>query len=113
MNTRNPNDISPVFFVFWALLGIGGAIFFYGNRDAGLKRKLWPYFIAVVGLSFLSFTWYLQGAVPLPFVVLIPAIMFINIKMTRFCDSCGRTVVSRNLFAPAKFCQGCGAELTP
>jgi fatty acid desaturase len=113
MNTQNAQHVFPVFFVIWALLGVGGALFFYGNRDASLKRKLWPCFIVLVGLLFLGFTWSLLGSIPLPFVVLIPVIMFINIRMTRFCDSCGRTVVSRNLFAPAKFCQGCGAELKP
>jgi hypothetical protein len=103
--------IFPVFFVVWALLGIGGAIFFYGGENPGLKRKLYPYYIVLISIVFVGFTWYIEGHVPPFLAVMVVAIAFINLRATRFCNSCGRMAISRNLFTAPKYCQGCGARL--
>ena len=104
-------DIFPVFFVIWGLLGIGGAVFFYGGENAGLRRKLYPIYIVLISVVFIGFTLYVQGRVPLFLAVIVPAIAFLNLRITRFCNSCGRMVVSRNLFVAPKYCQSCGARL--
>jgi len=106
------SDIFPLFFVIWAILGIGGAIFFYGNRDAALKRKIFPYFLLLIGIAFVGFTFYMQGQVPIFMIVAVVAVLILNFRMTRFCDACGQMVVSRALFVTPKYCQKCGAKLS-
>jgi hypothetical protein len=105
------SDIFPVFFVIWALLGIGGALFFYSGQNAGLKRKLHPFYIVLISVVFVGFTWYMSGQLPLFLVIMVVVIAVINIRITRFCNSCGRMVISRILSQAPKYCQGCGASL--
>ena len=105
-------DAMKVLFGIWILLGIGGALFFYGSENAALKRKLYPLFLLLITAVFLGFTFFLQGSLPLFLTVAVVVIGFMNLRMTRFCDACGRMVVSRAFFVAPKFCQGCGAKLT-
>jgi hypothetical protein len=43
-----------------------------------------------------------------PALALVP-IFLINIRATRFCNSCGRTLLKQPLFAKASPCKYCGA----
>jgi hypothetical protein len=105
------HEIFPLFFIVWLLLGIGGAIFFYGSRDAALKRRLFPFFIVFTSALFIGFLFYIQGRIPVVLAIAVLAIGFFNLKATRFCDACGQMVISRMPFASPKYCQRCGAEL--
>ncbi|MGD9636839.1 MAG: hypothetical protein AB7G28_16450 [Pirellulales bacterium] len=114
MNPRI-ETIFPIFFGVWLVLGISSAAFFYFNRNATLKRKVFPPFVIFVGVLFLTFAG-LMGPAREPFflVVIIPfvaLITFVNIRNTRFCDACGKTLVSQNPFTRPKFCSSCGADL--
>lgn len=105
------SDLAKVIIGGWILLGIVGAVFFLGGDNAALKRKLFPYFITLICGVFFVLIWFIQGQIPLPFFILVPVIGWLNLRMTRFCDGCGRMVISRNLFVSPKYCQGCGARL--
>jgi len=103
----------PAFFVLWVTMGVVFSAFFYLNKDAALKRKVWPIVSIVTGLVFVGYV--LSMGTPahvlvimIPFVALIT---LINLRVMRFCDECGRTVRTRSAFAPAKFCPHCGAPL--
>jgi hypothetical protein len=110
MNART-NEMFPVFFVVWGLLAVGGAIFFYGGENAALKRKLHPFYIVLISVVFIAFTYYIQGRIPIFMTAMVVVIAVMNLRITRFCSSCGRMVISRNLFVAPKYCQGCGAKL--
>lgn len=100
------------FFVFWMVLGIGGAAFFLGSRNAGLKRKALPLYIVAISVIFLGFIYFADGTVPWLVLVFVPLIGLLNIRMTKFCNSCGATIISRNFFSTPRYCQMCGAKLT-
>ena len=110
-----PERIFPIFFGVWIVLGIASAAFFFLNHNAALKRKVFPPFVIFIGVLFLAFVILMGFArdrfffvVMVPFVALIT---FLNIRSTRFCDACGKTLVSQNPFSRRKFCSKCGADL--
>jgi uncharacterized protein (DUF983 family) len=48
------------------------------------------------------------------FYLAVPAVILIsllNIRATKFCDSCGKMVMNQNVLSPPKYCSKCGAEL--
>src|SRR4051812_37868066 len=104
--------VPPLYWLFltvWVLLGVGSAWFFLGSRDARLKRVIFPWFITLVGALFCGFVLLLTEA----WVVLVVApatalIGFLNIRLTKFCDHCGRTLHNPSLFTPMRFCPSCG-----
>jgi hypothetical protein len=105
----------PIFFGVSIVLGAASSAFFLLNRNATLKRRIYPAFVIGVGVLFLIFVWLM--AVPDDvsfFCVMVPGVVLItllNIRNTRFCNSCGRTVFTQNPFASPKFCSKCGASL--
>jgi len=103
------------FMVLWVLLGLGSFLFFHFNRNAALKRRVWPVFIVAIGLILGGFVYFSMGREqPLVLYFMVPAILlisFFNIRTTRFCDSCGRTLHRQPVFSRAQFCPQCGAEL--
>ena len=105
-----------VFVLVWSLLGLTSFLFFHFNRHTALKRRILPTFVIGVGALFLGVVYYFIGSQhPLVFVFAVPAvaaISFMNIRMTRFCESCGRTLHRQPLFWKPSFCSHCGAELT-
>lgn len=110
-----PERVFPIFIGTWILLGIVSAAFFFFNLNAVLKRKVFPPFVIFVGVLFLAFG-ILMGFArnPFFFVVMVPfvaLITYVNICNTRFCDSCGKTLVSQNPFIQPKICSKCGAKL--
>jgi len=109
----DPDQVVLTFFIFWAVLGIGGGSFFFFSKNVELKRKLHPVFVFSAGILFILFAYLLRLPV-IAFVITIPAVIFItmvNLKVTKFCDECGKTNVSHNPFSIPKFCSKCGAAL--
>jgi hypothetical protein len=110
---ENANQIFPIIFVVWIVLGIAGFALFYLNPNVAFKRRYFRWYAVVVGVLFLGF-----GAamgIPLqalafiaPFVGLI---MYLNIRATQFCNDCGRTVIQQIPFSRPEFCPKCGARL--
>jgi hypothetical protein len=103
------------FMAVWVLLGLGSFLFFHFNRNAALKRRVWPVFIVAVGLVFGGFMYLSMGQQPQVLYLGVPAIIlisFLNIRTTRFCDSCGKTLYQQPIFSRTQFCPHCGAQLT-
>ena len=107
------DQIFPVFFGVWVVLGLFSAGFFFLNRNASLKRKLWLPLIIATGVLFLGFMW-AMGFPQEAFFLAVPAVALItllNLRTVRFCNSCGATLMSQNPFAKPAFCSKCGAKL--
>ena len=102
-----------IFISVWAVLGLISFLLFFVNKNAQLKRKIFPVFIIGIGIAFAGFVTWMFYPHP-PYLIAYPAIVlisFLNIKMTKFCDECGKTNFSQNAFSALKFCQKCGASL--
>lgn len=100
--------------IFW----ITGELFFRFSPGAMLKRILLPiYHVSLVvfaGLLFWRFVggWRFLSEKPV-FLIVAPAlalICFLNIRSTRFCDSCARMIFERPLTRRRRVCE-CGASL--
>jgi biotin transporter BioY len=119
MGNWTDKDVFPYFSALWIILGITGFLLFHIKRDAEFKRRWFPPFVISTGVLFLGFVWLITSLNPnkndpiaemlfgVPFVILI---MFLNIRMTKFCSNCGKTAYPRTFSAP-KFCSDCGASL--
>lgn len=110
MDFENAGDVA--FAVTWITLGVISFLFFNFSRNARLKRKLWPAFNAVTGTLFVAYVGVKGGRSALsvmgPFMLLIT---IGNIKLTKFCDSCGAISIRRSLLSPNRYCSKCGEEL--
>ena len=84
-------DLFPVFFSVWILLGLFSAGFFFLNKNAAFKRKVWPPFVVLTGVLFVAFALALR--IPgQALVVMVPAVVlitFFNLRTVQFCDGCG------------------------
>jgi hypothetical protein len=100
------------FGVFVALmLGFGAAIswLLFFNRNAALKRRLFPVLVVLGSLVFVFYT--LDTGSPPLFVAFIVPITLLNLWITRFCDACGATVISQKLWQRPRECTKCGRPL--
>lgn len=104
----------------WVVLGITSIFLFYDNKNTVFKRKWFPRFVILVGILFMIFStaslatsarsledWSMLAA-EAPIVAIIT---YLNIKLTRFCDNCGSTLIPQIRWTPIRFCPKCGAEL--
>jgi hypothetical protein len=101
------------FFAVWMTLGVVSFLFFQFNRNARLKRTLWPVFVITASALFIVFMSSMGFRGP-AWYIFIPAIVLItilNLRNTRFCSTCGRTIHSQNILSPPRFCPKCGSEL--
>ncbi len=103
-----------VFFVFWIALGIGGALFFYTSKNAGLKRTVFPIYSIFGSIVFISFGWFIGGSNDSLFFIVpfVSLITFLNIRNTKFCDNCGKTIYNRAWFQSLKECPKCNYPFT-
>ncbi len=109
----NPDEIFPMFFGTWVVLGIISFIIFFVSKDAQLKRKLWKTFVIGTGALFIGFV-YLMGFGDEAFYIMVPAVIlisFLNIRVTKFCDACGKTIINQNFLGKPEFCSKCGEKL--
>lgn len=115
MNTEQVESYFPVFIFVWIAFGIASWIFILTRSTAASKRKWFCRICILAGIIFGLFTALVMIAwrQPLPLLFVLPfigLIMWLNIKMTRFCDSCGKMTVCQNILNPFKFCPKCGTE---
>jgi hypothetical protein len=103
------------FFYFagvWAVLGIGNFLFLTLNRDARLKRRVFPWILAGAGVLLVAFA---AWVLPLLHVlILIPVLVLASwlvLRQMRFCDTCGRTLTEPSLVERMQSCSKCGARL--
>ncbi len=98
-------DGSPV--CFMAL----GYAFFALNRNAALKRVVWPFFLGAVCVYFLI-RMALHGPIQILFVIgpILAFVFFVGLRAAVFCPSCGSTFRNMNLWGGAKLCPKCGAN---
>ncbi len=108
----NPDEVWPIFVGVWIVLGAASFVIFFLGEDAQLKRKLWPPFVIGSGILFLLFGYILgfRGEALYFMVPAVAVITGINLKSTKFCDSCGKTAFTQSLFSAPKFCAKCGAK---
>lgn len=118
-NASHTAAIDPVFFgftVFWVALGLAAFAFFYLNRDAELKRRIFPFYIGGLGVISVIFVGWLGGWQPVVLMITVPLIglnTFLSLRTTKFCSGCGRTLFKQPLLSPAKICRHCGSSLDP
>ena len=113
MPSSSPDQIFPIFFGVWVVLGLISVAFFFLGRNASLKRKVWPPLTIATAILFVGFVW-AMGFPSHVFLILIPAvaiITFLNLRSVKFCDACGRTIMNQIPFSPPRFCSKCGAKL--
>lgn len=98
------------FFVCWIALGVGSWLYVRSRPGAAAKRRAHRVFTVVAGLIFTAFaTWTDPRAV----IIVIPAVVLItwlNLRYTRFCDNCGKTITAQP-FQKIAFCPRCGTAL--
>jgi len=113
MANGSVNPPFPVFFGVWFVISFGSAAFFRLNKNASLKRKVWAPFLVVTSLVFIGVVWTITKRVEVLYF-LVPAVCLltlVNLRMVRFCDSCGDTVRSQSPWRKPAFCPKCGAHL--
>ncbi|WP_334078830.1 hypothetical protein [Microbulbifer sp. M83] len=109
----NADEMFPVFFGIWGVLGLIGFVMFFLGKDAQLKRKLWKPFVIATGALFIGFVCFM-GFGGETLYIMVPAtvlITFLNIRSTKFCDACGKTIINQNFLVEPEFCSKCGEKL--
>lgn len=112
MPSSSAEQVFPIFFGVWVVLGLFSAAFFFLNKNAVLKRKVWPPFVVVTGMLFLGFTWAMGFPAQVMYVAVpaVIAITLLNLRAVQFCGSCGATQMSQNPFSKPAYCSKCGAQ---
>jgi len=105
-------ELELIVFGVWAVLVIGSICFFFGSKNAKLKQRVLPWFIAGVGTLFTFVVLFFSGQ-PDILLIVVPAVIligYLNIRMTKFCESCGATVINQAWFTKFRYCSHCAAE---
>lgn len=107
------NDIFFSYFGIWFVLSILISAFFWFNKNAALKRRLWPPVMILSAFLFLFFISQMGENAPSLFIMtpLAALAAFLNIRGVRFCSECGKIHLPKSLFFPPKYCLKCGADL--
>jgi len=100
--------------IFWFVFANIGMWYFFIDRNAARKRRLWPIVVILVNGSFIGIVLGL-GLRGTGLALMIPAILLISaaqIYKVRFCDNCGATVglLTRGILPPAS-CNKCATDL--
>jgi len=105
-------EFYPWFVGIWIVLMILG-FWFYFSKNIELKKRWFPIFMVGGGVLFVGFVLLLSGQ-PMFLIIVIPGvtlITYLNIRNTKFCESCGRTVYNHMWFSKIEYCAKCGAKL--
>ena len=106
-----PDVILPLFLAVWLAL-LGFVSLFYLKASLAARRRWHPFVVIGSALVFLAFVTVILPASS--FVVIVPAVAllsFLNYKMTKFCNTCGETVVQRPPWRALSACPKCGGRV--
>ena len=107
-----PKALFPGFFVLWIALGVAGFYFFHVEKDAARKRLYFPRFMIGAGALFaLVVALLIPWPAVLLFLPFVALITWMNIRMTRFCSACGKTIVNQQWWTKMRYCPYCGEKL--
>lgn len=97
--------------VFISLL-VANAVIFSIRREPEFKRRYMPWAGVVMSLPLfaLPIIQFWPSPVSLIIVFGFSLIVFLNFKLTKFCDKCGKFRYNRQMFEPMRFCSVCGEE---
>src|ERR1700737_2781954 len=100
MNAPDARTHHLIVFAVWIVIGIGATCFFFGSKNAKLKRRVFPWFVIGAGATFVVYVILTTDRSPfeLLFFPVIGLITFLNIRMTKFCDSCGAMIFNQTWF---------------
>ena len=107
------DQLFPILLAAWVAFCVSGFALFYSSRNLAFKRRFFPWYILVVSVLFLGFLAAMGTGVPLLAMMapLVALTGYLNLRRTRFCGACGRTVVNLKSFATPEFCSSCGTSL--
>ena len=110
----DPETVFLIAFATLAVLAIVYQLAVVKSQNVGLRKKLFlPLNIAVPVL--MIGTMYLMNFPAIIILIAIPlatGVTLINIKITSFCETCGKPVISFFMFPKENFCSKCGSKLT-
>ena len=106
-------DIVPIFFAGWIALGVAGFFLFYVSKNVQFKRRYFRWYMTLAGVLLISFGLGMGFPLQMLFIMLLGVglITFLNIKMTKFCDNCGKTIINQMWFTKVEYCAKCGGKL--
>lgn len=97
-----------------ALFSLAFFLFFKLNKNARLKRVVFPIVHIAVTAGFLFLFWNMSQASFGPaFLILVAfaaAIGISNYRNIAFCDECGATSYSKGIFKRPSECSSCGSK---
>ncbi len=96
------------------LLGLGSFLFLRFNKNARVKRVVFPVIQIIGTVAFLFFVWSMwDGEIGLfiyVFSAIAVAIGILNYRRTAFCDSCGAMSFSSSIFGRPTSCSACESK---
>jgi hypothetical protein len=102
-----------IWFVLCLAISLFAWFYFRGNKDVGRKKLFHRRIVIIGGATF--FLLIALSGMPWPFLLIagafIALIMYMNIRNTMFCGSCGRTTYNYEWWSRIEFCSKCGAKL--
>jgi hypothetical protein len=106
----------PLYFIGWAFL----AIFIWlwiRSRPTPQEKKLWSDRMSIIlgvfvtgFICFILMLWKQYSGIPI-FVAFGALIVYLNVRNTFYCESCGKRSTSHNWFTRSFHCPHCGHKL--
>ena len=106
-------DLFPILAVVWILFGAAGALLFYVSKNVKFKKKYFPWFVMLAGAMALCLALGMGFSVGMLFFMLpfVALVAILNIKLTKFCENCGSTIMNQMWATNFESCAKCGAKL--
>jgi len=98
--------------ICWLIIVIAGAIFFDRNRNATLKRRLWPLWIGGSSASFVEAVSSALGHISIATAAIAILVGLLNLFAQKFCNGCGQSQYCNNPFRSSNKCDHCGSPLS-
>lgn len=107
--------VTWLLFAVWIVLSIATACFFWGSREAHLKRTVYPWVVWGFGALFVLIAAGGSGTFWI-LVFVVPGVLFfggMNLALVKFCDSCGATLSYYNFKCSGgrRICPHCGTPV--
>ena len=114
----NDEVIAITFFIIYMTLGAIHDKLFIKSKNLAFKKKYFITGTVILSGFFASFTTYIvfmkihgDFYIWLFFILVLSLITYLNIRNTKFCESCGSTIRKVFPFERNNYCEICGNKL--